>query len=95
MVMDKEYKKFLQAELRRIPQPTPEEKKERKRFATQCGHVTRRLYRDERLTGELLELAVSAAFEETTAEKLRKGEPLSDYEKHLIVDVALLHMRLA
>lgn len=54
--MDKEYKKFLQMELRRMPQPTPEEKKERKRFATQCGHVSRRLYRDERLTRDLLEL---------------------------------------
>jgi hypothetical protein len=42
----------------------------------------------------VLELAVNAAFEETTAEKLRKGEPLTDYEKHLIVDVVLLHMRL-
>jgi hypothetical protein len=73
---------------------TPEEKKERKRFATQCGHVSRRLYRNERLTGELLELAVSACLEETTAEKLKKGEPLTDYEKHLIVDVVLVHMRL-
>ena len=25
--MDKEYKKFLQMELRRMPQPTPEEKR--------------------------------------------------------------------
>ena len=93
--MDKQWKKFLQDELRRMPQRTPEEKAARKRFATQCGHVSRRLYRNERLTGELLELAVSACFEDTTADKLRKGEPLSDYEKHLIVDVALLHMRLA
>jgi len=73
---------------------TPEEKKERKRFATLCGHVTRRLMNDERLTRNVLELAVSAAFEETTAEKLRNGEPLTDYEKHLIIDVTLLHMRL-
>jgi hypothetical protein len=92
--MDKEYKKFLRVELLNMPQRTPEEKAARKRFAAQCGHVSRRLYRDERLTGELLELAVSAAFEDETAEKLRKGEALSDYEKHLIVDVALLHMRL-
>jgi hypothetical protein len=94
-LVDKEYKKFLQGELRNLPQRTPEEKAARKKFATQCGHVSRRLYRDERLTGELLELAVSACFEDMTAEKLRKGEPLTDYEKHLIVDVALLHMRLA
>jgi hypothetical protein len=93
--MDKDYKKFLQAELRRLPQRTPEEKAARKKFATQRGHVSRRLYRNERLTGELLEIAVSAAFEESTAEKLRKGEPLTDYEKHLIVDVALLHIRFS
>ena len=62
---------------------TPEEKAERKKFATLCGHVSRRLYRNERLTGNVLELAVSAAFEEATAEKLRKGELLDDYEKHL------------
>jgi hypothetical protein len=94
VVMDKEWKKFLQMEVRRLPQRTPQEKAARKHFATQCGHVSRRLYRDERLEGELLELAVSACFEDATAEKLRKGEPLTDYEKHLVVDVALLHMRL-
>ena len=75
---------------------TPEERAERKRFSTLCGHVARRLKNDERLTGNVLERAVSAAFEEKTAEKLRKGEPLSDYEKHLIVDVGLVsHEALA
>ena len=74
---------------------THEEKKERKRFATLCGHVTRRLMKDERLTGNMLELAIAASGEDSTAEKLRKGEPLTDYEKHLIIDVGLLHMRLA
>ena len=93
--MDKEYKKFLQMELRRLPQRTPEEKAARKKFATLCGHVTRRLMKNERLTGNVLELAVSAAFDEKTADKLRNGEPLDDYEKHLIIDVGLLHMRLA
>jgi hypothetical protein len=93
--MDKKYKKFLQDELRQMPQPTSDEKAERKKFAALCGHVTRRLMKNERLIGNVLDLAVSAAFEESTAEKLRNGEPLSDYEKHLIVDVALLHMRLA
>ncbi|WP_156795474.1 hypothetical protein [Bradyrhizobium icense] len=76
------------------PKRTPEDNAERKRFATLCGHVSRRLKNDERLTGNVLDLAVSAAFDEKTADKLRNGEPLSDYEKHLIVDVALLHMRL-
>jgi len=74
---------------------TPEQKVERRRLSTLCGHVSRRLHRNERLTGNVLELAMSAAFEEETVERLRKGEPLNDYEKHLIVDVALVHMRLA
>jgi hypothetical protein len=94
--MDKEYRKFLKMEMRRdwsTPR-TPEDNAARKRFATLCGHVSRRLNKNERLTGDMLELAVSAAFDEKTANKLRNGEPLDDYEKHLIVDVALLHMRL-
>ena len=87
--------KFTKSDLDALqPKRTPEEKAARKRFATLCGHVGRRLRNNERLTGNVLELAVSAAFDETTAEKLRHGEPLDDYEKHLIVDVALLHMRL-
>ena len=77
------------------PTRTPEEKAARKKFATLCGHVSRRLNNHERLTGNILELAVSAAVDEKTAEKLKNGEPLDDYEKHLIVDVALLHMRLS
>lgn len=93
--MDRQYRKFLQMELRRIPQPTADEKQERKKFATLCGHVSRRLNNNERLTGNILELAVRAAPDEKTAEKLKNGEPLDDYEKHLIIDVALLHMRLA
>ena len=76
------------------PKRTPEENADRKRLATLCGHVLRRLKNNERLTGNVLDLAVSAAFDEKTAEKLRNGDPLDDYEKHLIVDVGLLHMRL-
>jgi hypothetical protein len=33
------------------PKRTPEEIAERKKFATLCGHVSRRLYNNERLTG--------------------------------------------
>jgi hypothetical protein len=74
---------------------TPEEKAERKKFATLCGHVTRRLKNNERLRGNVLECALNAVADDSTAEKLRKGVPLDDYEKHLIVDVVLLHMRLS
>lgn len=94
--MDKECKKFLQNELHKmIPQRTPEERAARKRFATFCGHVSRRLHKNERLTGNVLDLALSAVNDDSTAEKLNNSEPLSDHEKHLIVDVVLLHMRLA
>ncbi|MBR0808872.1 hypothetical protein JQ636_35535 [Bradyrhizobium japonicum] len=95
--MDKEYRRCLKIAMQQdwsTPR-TAEEKAERKSFATLCGHVSRRLYRNERLTGSVLELAVRAAPDQATAEKLRNGEPIGDYEKHLIVDVALLHMRLA
>jgi hypothetical protein len=74
---------------------TPEEKKERKRFSTLCGHVTRRLMKDERLTGSALECALEcAAGDAEVCEKLKKGEPLSDYQKHLMIDVWMVHMRL-
>jgi len=73
---------------------TAEEIAEHKRFATLCGHVSRRLKSNERLRGNVLDCALGAVNDEKTAEKLRKGEPLTDYEKHLIVDVVLLHMRL-
>jgi hypothetical protein len=46
------------------------------------------------LTGDVLEYALKAT-DEKTADKLKNGEPLSDYEKHLIVDVVLPRMRLA
>ncbi|MGM5002922.1 hypothetical protein AB8A05_29635 [Tardiphaga sp. 538_B7_N1_4] len=94
--MDKEYKKFLRNELHKmIPQRTPEERAACKRFATLCSHVSRRLHKNERLTGNVLDLALSAVNDEKTSEKLRNGGPLTEYEKHLIVDVVLLHMRLA
>ena len=72
-----------------------DENPERKRLKKLCSRVKRGLKKDERLTGDVLECALSAVQDENTADKLRNGEPLSDFEKHLIVDVALLHMRLA
>jgi hypothetical protein len=81
-------------ELLGIPERTPEQLAERKRFATLCGHVTRKLMKNERLTGNVLECALSAAGDEKVEEKLKKGEPLSDYEKHLMIDVWMLHLRL-
>jgi hypothetical protein len=74
---------------------TPERRAERKRVSARCGHVKRRLVRNERLEGDLLEFAVGVAGEGTDiAEKLKAGQQLSGYELHLMVDVFLLHARL-
>jgi hypothetical protein len=48
------------------------------------GHVTRRLLRNERLTGKVLESALSVVGQGSTG----------DYELHIMVDVLLLHKRL-
>lgn len=74
---------------------TPERQAERKRVGARCGHVKRRLIRNERLEGDLLEFAVGVAGEGTDiAKKLEAGEKLSAYELHLMLDVFLLHARL-
>jgi hypothetical protein len=70
-----------------------------------CGHVKRRLLRDEPLTGKLLEFALSIVSGENgtatgndlldgIAAKLKAGQQLNDYERHIMVDVLLLHIRL-
>lgn len=88
------------------PPPTAEELAERKKFGARCGHIKRRLRKNEPLTGELLELALSIVGAgdgegpnddvlRSMAKKLNAGEPLGDYEMHLMLDVFLLHARLA
>jgi hypothetical protein len=70
--------------------------------SAQYGHLTRRLLRNERLTGKVLESALSVVGQGGTgdslcdgiAAKLITGEQLSDYEKHIMIDVLLLHARL-
>ena len=69
-----------------------------------CGHVTRRLTRDEPLTGKVLEFAISVIDENREgtgddlltgmADKLTAGQQLSDYELHIMLDVLLLHKRI-
>lgn len=77
-----------------VPDPSPEARTERKSISTKCGHVKRRLVRDEPLTGALLEFALDTVGDERIAAKLKAGQKLSDYELHLMVDVFLLHKRL-
>ncbi len=67
--------------------------------AARRGHVKRRLRRNERLTGELLTLALETigvsegptgdSLRDGMARKLMEGEPLDDYELHLLVDIYL------
>lgn len=79
------------------------------KFSAQCGHVKRRLNKDEPLSGKVLEFALSVIDENINvtwgskerdeflkgiAEKLKAGEKLSEYEYHIFVDVLLLHKRL-
>lgn len=75
-------------------------------ISAKCGHLTRRLKRNERLTGKVLEFALSVIgeprgrdgaphpFYKGMADKLKAGQPLSEYEFHIMVDVLLLHERL-
>ena len=58
--------------------------------------MTRRLRKGERLTGDLLELAIgTVAGNPELVDKLKSGQPLDDYELHCMVDMYLLHARLA
>ena len=77
-----------------------------KAFGAKCGHVKRRLNRGDHLNGELLNFALSVVepakpnsefskFCAEIANKLRAGTPLTDHEHHIMVDVLLLHARLA
>ena len=59
--------------------------------------------RNERLTGEVLEFALSVIGESGftgddelsgMTGKLKAGQQLSDYELHIMIDVLLLHKRL-
>lgn len=76
------------------PEPSPEERAERKSVSAKCGHVKRRLLRDEPLTGELLEFALDLVRDDGIAAKLQAGQKLNPYELHLMVDVFLLHRKI-
>ncbi len=76
-------------------------------IAAKCGHVTRRLRQNKPLTGKVLEFALSVIgdgqksdgtvdpFNKGIADKLKAGQPLSEYEYHILVEVVLLHVRLS
>lgn len=72
-----------------------------------CAHLKRLLNANKPVTGELLEFALSLMPDPRPngdktdelwagiARKLKAGELLGKYEHHLMVDVHLLHVRLA
>jgi len=68
------------------------------------GHIKRKLQQGQPLKGELLQMALDAmgaSRSSTDAELnalalvLQDGKPLDDYQLHLMVDMYLLHARLA
>lgn len=85
----------------------PKKEKARKIRNARCGHIKRKLFRNERLTGELLKLALDVVgdpvegkdeesmFRKNIATKLKHGMPLEEYELHCMVDMWLLHVRLS
>lgn len=89
--MDADYKTFDQV------------RKERKSRNASYGQVKRRLMENKPLTGKTLEIALDLAGDGNTgdkyldpiAKKLMAGQPLTDYEIHIMVDVRLLHAQLA
>ena len=66
---------------------TPEGKAARRSFSARYGHITRRLTRNQPLTGKLLEFALDIFADGTIREKLKNGEPLTEYELHVLLDV--------
>lgn len=82
-------------------------KNERKSYSAKLSHVTRQLRSKEPLTGKVLETALSLVrcedpkaeinndpFYQGIAKKLVAGEPLTDYEEHILVDVTMVHSRI-
>ncbi|MCS5710428.1 hypothetical protein [Candidatus Berkiella aquae] len=84
-----------------------ERRKARKSRGASYGHVKRRLSRNEPLTGKTLELALDLVPYNIPAKdqhdelfnsiysKLNAGQPLNEYEYHIMVDVLLLHANLS
>jgi hypothetical protein len=69
-----------------ITERSPEHVAERKRLSALRRDVRRKLKKNERLTGDVLECALNTA-DEKLAEKLKKGEVLDNFEKQLIAEM--------
>ena len=71
-----------------------------KRFSAKCGHLTRKIMAGKDLSGSSLDLAIdiicssSSEWAHELGRKLVRHEKLTDYEKHLMLEVLLLHAKL-
>ena len=85
--------------------PCPEEKsKEQKARDARYDQIEHCLLKNEPLTGKTLELALEfvdvngddefSIFTRNIGVKMKAGQPLDEYEYHIMVDVLLLHARL-
>ena len=77
---------------------------EKRSWSAKCGHVKRRIFADEPLTGKTLDFALKLFDLENTSgnnisrilyEKIKNGEVLSNYEKSVMDDAILTHARLS
>ena len=74
-----------------------------KSMSARFGHIKGRLIREEALTGKHLELALDVVGDGSSGDelidgisnKLQTGQKLDAYELHLMLDVFLLHAKLA
>lgn len=85
-----------------------EERTERKSIGAKFGVVKKHIYEKKPMTGKILETALGLVtcddpqaginkdpFFIGIAEKMKTGQPLSDYEAHIVIDVHMLHDRLS
>jgi hypothetical protein len=98
----------LEAVFKPRDQVRKEERLERKSYGAKLGHVKKHLYEKKPMTGKVLETALELVtcedpsaginrdpFYTGMAEKMKSGQPLTDYEVHILVDVLMLHSRLS
>lgn len=99
-----EYEIYLMGD-RVMNKDMEERRKERKARGARYGHVKRGLSNNKPLTGKTLELALElvnvhgddehSRFVRNIGVKMQAGQPLDEYEYHIVVDVLMLHARLS
>lgn len=84
-----------------------EQRTERKSYGMKLGHVTKLLMQHKPLTGKALETALelvgdnsepvtdSSSIYHLLSNKFKTGQPLNDYELHIVVDVLVPQSKLS